>query len=389
MAEQTVLDKSLRILVVDDLSNMRKTLKNMLRFIGFDQIDEADDGDTGINMLTKHQYQLVVCDWVMPRVSGIDMLRKAREMPHLKDLPFLMVTAEVDAAQIVQAAETEVDGYIIKPFVARTLEEKIVAIINKKNNPTDLQKLMMAAEAAKDREDYGEAIACFERAQELNPNSARTRQGMGEIYRLQGDLDRAEQLFQEAAVANPRFVKVHQSLGELYEEKGDKVMAAMAMETAAEISPNNPDRLTKLGELYLENGDTDKAEEVFKAAVKHDPNNPDRRTAIGEAFLKAGQEDRAAESFQDSLSLKQDTNVYNRLGIALRKKGRFKEAILEYRKAIKVDPNDEVLYYNIGRAFMQDKNFNSARKAFQKSLALDPDFADANKMIQKLDEMGH
>lgn len=384
----TGLDRSIRFLVVDDLPNMRKTIRNMLRYLGFENIEEADDGDTGIQKLMDNPIDFVIADWVMPRISGIEMLRTAKEKSNIKDVPFLMVTAEVDAGQIVQAAETEVDGYIIKPFVARTLEEKIFSILDRKKNPSDLQKLFMAAEAAKEKGDLTKALACLERAKELSPQSARVRQAMGEIYEQQGFLDKAEDQYKEAATVNPQFVKVHQALGSLYEKKGEPEKAAKALEAAVEISPNNPDRLTMLGKLYLEQGNVEKADEVFKSALKHDPNNPDRHTAIGEAFLKAGLDDKAAESFQGSLGLKQDVNVYNRLGIALRRKGRFKEAIEEYKKALKVDSNDEVLYYNIGRAFMQDNNNASAAKAFRKALKIDPDFADAQKMLEKLQAEG-
>jgi len=381
-------DRSIRFLVVDDLPNMRKTIRNMLRYLGYENIEEADDGDTGLQKLMDNPIDFVIADWVMPRISGIEMLRSAKEKSNIKDVPFLMVTAEVDAGQIVQAAETEVDGYIIKPFVARTLEEKIFSILDRKNNPSDLQKLFMAAEAAKGKGEFSKALACLEKAKELSPQSARVRQAMGEIYEQQGFLDKAEDQYKEAATVNPQFVKVHQALGNLYEKKGEPEKAAKALEAAVEISPNNPDRLTSLGKLYLEQGNVEKADELFKSALKHDANNPDRHTAIGEAFLKAGLDDKAAESFQGSLGLKQDVNVYNRLGIALRRKGRFKEAIEEYKKALKVDSNDEVLYYNIGRAFMQDNNNASAAKAFRKALKIDPEFADAKKMLERLQADG-
>jgi len=382
-------EREMRLLVVDDLANMRRTLRNMLRYLGFENIVEADDGDTGLEKLEESPIDFVIADWVMPRIAGIDMLRAARERPHLRDIPFLMITAEVEAGQIVQAAETDVDGYIIKPFVAKTLEEKILGIIHRKKNPSALQKLFSAAEEAKTRENYDQAIKIFEKIKEVNPRSARARQAMGSIFEIQGDLDKAEAFYQEAAAVNPQFIKVHQSLGDLYVKKGEPEKAVMALESAVHISPNNPDRLMKLGQAYLESGDPEGADEVFKSAVKQDSMNADRRTAIGELFLKAGQEERAAETFRDSLHLKEDINVYNRLGIALRRKGKFKEAIKEYKRAIKVDPNDEVLYYNIGRAFMQDRNFKSARKAFGKALAVDSGFEDAKKMLKKLDEKGY
>lgn len=381
--------KDTKFLVVDDLPNMRKTMKNMLRFLGYENIEEADDGDTGIRMMSENPIDFVIADWVMPRLSGLEMMRTAKDKPNLKNIPFLMVTAEVDAGQIAQAAETDVDGYIIKPFVAKTLEDKIKAIINKKENPSEVEKLFMAAEKAKEKGDYGKALACLEKVKEMNPRSARALQTMGEVFELRDEWDKAETLYREAVETNPRYIKAHQALSEFYEKKGDTDKALQALEAAVEISPNNPDRQTRLGEIYMEKGDVDKAEEAFKIAVKHDPHSPERRTAIGEAYLKGGQEDRAADAFKQSIDLKQDTNVYNRLGIALRKKGKFKEAIQEYKKAIKVDPSDEVLYYNIGRAYMQDKNFNSARKAFKKALSVDPNFEDAQRMLEKLDQGGY
>jgi len=119
----------MKFLVVDDMPNMIRTIKNMLRHLGYHYTTGAGDGLEALGVLKRKEIDFVITDWNMPNMTGIDFLRKARSDDDLKEIPFLMVTAEVLDETIAEAAETEVDGYIIKPFVAKTLEEKIQKIL--------------------------------------------------------------------------------------------------------------------------------------------------------------------------------------------------------------------------------------------------------------------
>ncbi len=115
----------MKILIVDDFSTMRRIIKNLLRDLGFNNTDEADDGNTGLPKLQSGNYDFLVTDWNMPGMTGIDLLRAVRADEKLKTLPVLMVTAEAKKEQIVLAAQEGVNGYIVKPFTAQTLKEKI------------------------------------------------------------------------------------------------------------------------------------------------------------------------------------------------------------------------------------------------------------------------
>lgn len=119
------MDKDMRILVVDDFSTMRRIIKNLLRELGFQNIQEADDGSTAWPMLQAGNFDFLVTDWNMPGMAGIDLLKAVRADERLKTLPVLMVTAEAKREQIVEAAQAGVNGYIIKPFTAETLREKL------------------------------------------------------------------------------------------------------------------------------------------------------------------------------------------------------------------------------------------------------------------------
>ncbi len=381
MADQ---DKNMKILIVDDMTNMRRTIRNMLRYIGYEYIEEANDGDTCLKKMLDFLPDFIILDWNMPRMAGIEVVQKTREDQQFANIAILMVTAEVEEAQIVHAVENDIDGYIIKPFVALTLEEKINSILERKNFPTEFDKLIQKGVDLKNQEEHEKAIETFEKALELTPKSARVRQLIGETYKKMGNIKKAEDTFQEAVSINPQYIKVHQSLGDLYQEVGDKEKALVALEKAIKISPNNSKRQTTIGKIYLENGDVEQAEKAFEKAVGVEPNNPNVKTNIGEIFLKRGYAEKAAAVFKDSLNQKKDLHVYNRLGIALRRKGKANEAIKEYYRALKLDQNNEGLHYNIGRAYIEANNKPKAVHHFKKALGINPSFKDARLMLKIL-----
>jgi two-component system chemotaxis response regulator CheY len=125
------LDKNMKVLVVDDFSTMRRIIKNLLRDIGFTNISEADDGSTALPMLKDGAFDFVVTDWNMPGMQGIDLLRAIRADSSLSHIPVLMVTAEAKKEQIVMAAQAGVNGYIVKPFTAATLNTKLDKIFQR------------------------------------------------------------------------------------------------------------------------------------------------------------------------------------------------------------------------------------------------------------------
>lgn len=125
------LDKNIKVLVVDDFSTMRRIIKNLLRDIGFTNIQEADDGSTALPMLQSGDFEFVVTDWNMPGMQGIDLLRAIRADANLSHIPVLMVTAEAKKEQIVMAAQAGVNGYIVKPFTAATLKTKLDKIFER------------------------------------------------------------------------------------------------------------------------------------------------------------------------------------------------------------------------------------------------------------------
>ncbi|MCD2450715.1 chemotaxis response regulator CheY [Methylicorpusculum oleiharenae] len=125
------MDKNMKILVVDDFSTMRRIVKNLLRDLGFTNTLEADDGKTALPKLKSGAIDFLITDWNMPGMTGLDLLKAVRADPELAKMPVLMVTAEAKREQIIMAAQAGVNGYIIKPFTAATLKEKIEKIFER------------------------------------------------------------------------------------------------------------------------------------------------------------------------------------------------------------------------------------------------------------------
>lgn len=126
-----MIDKNIKILVVDDFPTMRRIIRNLLKELAFVNVDEAEDGAIGLEKLRAGNYGFVVSDWNMPNMDGLAMLQAIRADPAMARLPVLMVTAEAKKENIIAAAQSGANGYVVKPFTAITLEEKITKIFEK------------------------------------------------------------------------------------------------------------------------------------------------------------------------------------------------------------------------------------------------------------------
>ncbi len=121
--------KNLTVLIVDDFITMRRIVRKILRDLDFEDIIEAEDGSAAMEVLQKTSVDLIVSDWNMPKMTGLELLRQVRSTENLKDIPFLMLTAEAQKENIVEAIKAKVSNYIVKPFTAAGLQEKLAKIL--------------------------------------------------------------------------------------------------------------------------------------------------------------------------------------------------------------------------------------------------------------------
>lgn len=121
--------KMLKILTVDDFFSMRRIVKNLLKDLGYDEVLEADDGSTAWKTLEEQKVDFIISDWNMPKMTGLDLLKKVRSDARTKGIPFLMVTAESEKGNVIEAVQAGVTNYIVKPFTPEVFKQKVEQII--------------------------------------------------------------------------------------------------------------------------------------------------------------------------------------------------------------------------------------------------------------------
>ncbi len=126
-----MFNPKMKILVVDDFPTMRRIIKNLLKQLGYENIEEAEDGIQAYSKLKSNGFEFIVSDWNIPNMDGFELLKKVRSDPQLKDIPFLMVTAEAEKDKVIEAIKAGVSNYIVKPFTAEVLREKMDRIMEK------------------------------------------------------------------------------------------------------------------------------------------------------------------------------------------------------------------------------------------------------------------
>jgi len=131
------LDSTMPVLVVDDYTTMVRILRNLLRQLGFEDVDDAQDGVSALAKMQAKRYGLVISDWNMEPMTGYDLLREVRSDPELGEIPFIMVTAESRTENVIAAKKAGVDNYIVKPFNAQTLKAKIEAVFAERAAPAE------------------------------------------------------------------------------------------------------------------------------------------------------------------------------------------------------------------------------------------------------------
>jgi two-component system chemotaxis response regulator CheY len=126
-----MIDDNIKILIVDDFASMRRIIKNTLKQIGFKHVIEADDGTTALAMLKDQQIDLILADWNMPKMSGLELLKKIRKDEALKGIPVLLVTAEAQKENVIEAIQAGVSNYIVKPFTPDSMKQKLEQTLDK------------------------------------------------------------------------------------------------------------------------------------------------------------------------------------------------------------------------------------------------------------------
>lgn len=304
------------------------------------------------------------------------------------DVMVVILTSEVAREMLIYLHELGANNVITKPFSADTLIEKIAFTVKPRGQ---IGELIEAGKALNESGGYEEAASIAHKILKIKPKSPAALILLGDSFKGRGDTEQALNAYNHAYKNAKLYLEPIRKIAELHKENGNVREETKFLEKLDRLSPLNVERKINIGGNYMALGEPDKASEVFNDAIK---------LAVREAQVQVSQVSRAiadrclvsnpelSEKYlRQSLEVKKggldksDIETFNRLGITLRKQGRWADAVEEYRQALKIAPADPGLYYNMAMAFTEGKEFQKAVKHLDKALDLNPDLGGGNETV--------
>lgn len=300
----------------------------------------------------------------------------------------IVLASETDRQRFVLLHESGVDSCIVKPVDEKSLLEKLALTLRPKDQ---IDRALEWARSLVAQEDYLRALQVCSQALEQQAGSTAVLLYMGDIFKAMKEFDKAADAYQKAQGGSNLYLEPLGKLAELYGAMGQTARQVEYLEKMDEVSPLNLERKIQIGELALKLNQGDKARKIFDSVMKLS-NRQARENVSAVAYRVADlynetDPDMAADFLRRGLEARkefwgqEDLAVFNRLGLILRRAGKWREAVIEYRKAITVAPNDDTLQYNLAMACLEGKDMEAARAAALKAMALNPELPRKSSRI--------
>ncbi|MBU1001769.1 MAG: tetratricopeptide repeat protein [Proteobacteria bacterium] len=371
------------------LKLFRQTLNKEL-VIGLDRIRTFSEENKLLAELKspmfKDKKSLLIIERVLHNRSMMSFIRNMKTI--YDDMHIIVLTSEVERQVLILLHEIGASNFITKPISVDTLIEKLAFTIK------PLGKIGQYVERAKSHLSKGlwdEAITLADKVLDLKPGSAAALMVKGDALKAKGESGQAEASYLEAHQGASLYLEPLKKLAELYKDEGDPNKQLEYMNKLDRLSPLNVERKIHIGEIYLDFGDKEKAGEYFEQAVDNARKEAQSmieevKRSIAEKCLDSAPA--TAEKFLRSIiddkrgSLKKsDIETFNRLGMALRRQGRWEDAVGEYEQALKISPDDENLHFNRAVALTEGGKHYPAEQALSKVLELNPDFGGQSPLL--------
>lgn len=327
------------ILLVDDNRNTLDQLSTAIKALGFKQVLLADGGDNAWVMMKNKTIDCIIAAYGMQEMSGIALLKMTRLEDAFCDTPFFLTDSAFTKIKVIKAGQIGVTGLFVIPYEEKVMGKKLLLALENRKEPV-VQKTKEIFEQGLqliEKKEFVKALEVFQTLvnQKENPECYFN---IGYIKTSQGKHGEAIEAFSMATQLDRFFAKAYEEMGRVYKLMGDLVNAEEHMNLAAEI--------------YMDTDKIGAAEDVLNELL---------------------------EEGTDSL------NVFNTLGVLHRKKGDPQLALIQYKKALKVHPDEPYIYYNIGRLHLDMKENSKAKKYFQQALEKDHNFKEAKQVIKAID----
>ena len=304
------------------------------------------------------------------------------------EMRVIVMSTTADKDRIMLMHEAGADNFVFKPLSSIELMDKMADTLRP---PSPIRQLLDKARSFVARNIGNEALKLTQKVLEIKPDSAAGYVVLGDSLRISGNLDKAKLAYERACKYSGDYLEPLQRLADLAKDAGDKEAQLDYLKRMDAISPLNAQRKVEIGELLVALGNTESATQIFDTAVTRAYRDAmDQVAAMAQKIAVSLQDSdpvQAEKYLRQCLDLKgknltvDDLATFNQLGISLRKQGRWQDAIVEYKNALKIAPRAEGLFYNIGMAYTEGKDYESAIQNMQKALSINPELPKGSAVL--------
>ncbi len=375
----------MRILIVDDMEPMFKSMRGMLKVLKVGRkYQYAQNGLEGWKMLEAGSFEMAIIDWNMPVMNGVELLGRIREDRELRDMPVVMVTAESNREIVAEAAESDIDAYILKPLTVRSLGDKISMVIENANNPPQMIVHLKQARELEEAGDIEAAIAEAKMAVTADPMSSRPIRELGYLFFKINDLENSEKCYLKATKMNKLDVFAFHHLGELYLKQDNIDRAEKCFDKAMTISPRHVDRGINFGKILVQKNMEEKAVKVFEKAINISDESLKLREEVAEFCMENNMYDYSSKLMEFIVSkVPTRYDLLIKIGMLKDKMGRHNEALLYFTDAEKKDKENIKLKLSIAKIYMKMGHMLRAEAKLKEVLKIDPNHKDAKELLKQ------
>ncbi len=369
------------LLAVDDLPEMRDMLRVMLRKNGYVNLNMAESGKQALKQIAQKPIDLVITDWSMPNMTGIELLKHIKGDPQLYTIPVMMVSDERASDKVLYAVEEGADGFLVKPFSENDLIKNIKLALAKNASTDAMKEKVSEMRRLKLSKNYREALELgFEILKSTN-NQRVALMTCECLYQVE-EYDKAIAMIADTDEKS-RSSQHSNLLGKIHLGLGQYDQGILALEQAVRMNPLNYERKIDLAGAYFAAGRKEEAERVILSILNARPTDLEL-VSIAQIYLDQDQMDKAGDCLKQTVDpIKETVPVFNNYAVALRRADRLEDATDIYLKCLKIDPESDVLHYNLAVLYAKSNKLKEAKEAVQNALKINPDNEYAKDLLMK------
>jgi len=380
--QQAVKTFDENLLVVDDLPQMRDTMRVMLRNNRYTNLTFSESGNQALRIIGALSINIVITDWNMPNMTGIELLKKIKSDPKLFLMPVLMISDESAADKVLYAVEEGVDGFLVKPFNEHDLIKNIRRTLLKSSSRDEMEIKIAEIRRLKLTGNYREAVQLGEAILKVRNDPRVALMTCESLYHVE-EYDKAIAMIADTDEEN-KTSKHSNLLGKIYMSLGQYTKGIMSLEDAVKKNSLNNDQIIDLAGAYFATGQKGDAERVIDRILNSNPTDLNL-VDIAQTYLDQGNIDKAGYYLGQTVDpIPATVPVFNNYAVALRRADRFEDAANIYLKCLRIDPESDVLHYNLALLYTKIDKRTEAKEALTNSLKLNPDNQYARELLEKL-----